>query len=116
MCSGKVYYDLAEHRDATGAHDVAISRIEQIAPFPFDRVATEVKKFPNAQLVWVQEEPRNQGAWSYVAPRIETATRVINGKEARPEYAGRRAEAAPAAGSAKIHEAELHKFLVEAFA
>ena len=50
------------------------------------------------------------GAWGYVAPRIETATRVLNGKEQRPEYVGRRAEAAPAAGSAKIHDAEMAKF------
>jgi 2-oxoglutarate dehydrogenase E1 component len=116
LCSGKVYYDLAKHRDEHAAHDVAIARVEQIAPFPFDRVAAEAKKYPNAQVVWVQEEPRNMGAWFYVAPRIETATRVLNGKEQRPEYVGRRAEAAPAPGSAKIHDAEAAKFLAEAFA
>jgi 2-oxoglutarate dehydrogenase E1 component len=117
LCSGKVYYDLNKYRaEHAAAADVAICRVEQIAPFPFDRVAAECKRFPNAQVVWVQEEPRNMGAWTYVAPRIETATRVLNGKEQRAEYAGRRAEAAPASGSSKIHEAELNKFMAEAFA
>lgn len=84
LCSGKVYYDLDKHRSDTGANDVAIARVEQIAPFPFDAVAAEVKRFPNAQVVWVQEEPRNMGAWFYVAPRIGSATRVLLGKEVVP--------------------------------
>lgn len=116
FCTGKVYYDLSKHREENKHHDVAIIRIEQIAPFPFDRVAAECKNYSNAKPVWVQEEPRNMAAWFYVAPRFETATRVLNGKEQRLEYVGRRAEASPAAGSGKIHEAETHKFIHEAFA
>lgn len=84
LCCGKVYYELEKARADGGHHDVAIARVEQIAPFPFDLVAAEVKKFPGASVAWVQEEPRNMGAWSYVAPRIESATRVLLGKEVRP--------------------------------
>jgi len=84
FCTGKVYYDLEKHRADTGAHDVAIARVEQIAPFPFDLVAAEIKKFPAASVTWVQEEPRNMGAWSYVWPRFMTATRVLLGKEIMP--------------------------------
>ncbi len=89
LCSGKVYYDLAKHREETKAHDVAIVRVEQVAPFPFDLVAAEAKKYPHAHVAWVQEEPRNMGAWSYVAPRIATATRVLNEKEVRPVSVGK---------------------------
>ena len=84
LCSGKVYYDLEKQRAEAGANDVAIARVEQIAPFPFDAVAAEVARFPNAQVVWVQEEPRNMGAWFYVWPRIMSATRVLLGKEVMP--------------------------------
>jgi hypothetical protein len=84
LCSGKVYYELEKHREEAGAHDVAIARLEQIAPFPFDKVAEEIKKFPAASVTWVQEEPRNMGAWFYVNPRIESATRVALNKEVRP--------------------------------
>ena len=81
FCTGKVFYDLDKARADKGAADVAIATIEQVAPFPFDLVAAEVAKFPNAKVVFVQEEPRNMGFWTYVAPRIATATRVVNGKE-----------------------------------
>jgi 2-oxoglutarate dehydrogenase E1 component len=86
FCTGKIYYELEKARaESGGKHDdVAIARVEQIAPFPFDLVAAEAKKYPNAQIVWCQEEPRNMGAWFYVAPRIETATKTLLGKELRP--------------------------------
>ena len=121
LCSGKVYYDLDKQRaeaaaGAGGASDVAIARVEQIAPFPFDAVAAEVARFPNAQVAWVQEEPRNMGAWAYVAPRIASATRVLLGKEVAPAYAGRLAAASPAAGSTKVHDAEQARLLLDAFA
>jgi 2-oxoglutarate dehydrogenase E1 component len=92
LCTGKVYYDLEKQRADTGAKDVAIVRIEQVAPFPFDLVAKEVARYPNAKVAFVQEEPRNMGAWSYVAPRIHTATRVINKK---PVHAVRTQRAFP---------------------
>lgn len=81
LCTGRVYYDLDKHRADLAASDVAIVRVEQIAPFPFDLVAAEVARYPNAAVVWVQEEPRNMGYWTYVAPRIATATRKLNKKE-----------------------------------
>lgn len=81
LCSGKVYYDLEKARADGKHHDVAIARVEQIAPFPWDGVAAEVAKYPHAQVMWVQEEPRNMGAWFYVQPRIATATKTINKKE-----------------------------------
>ena len=116
FCTGKVYYDLDKYRLDHKIGDVAIARVEQIAPFPFDLVANEVKKFPNAQIVWVQEEPRNMGAWTYVWPRMLSATRVLCGKEVMPLYAGRLAAASPAAGSTKIHDQETAKLLADAFA
>lgn len=116
LCSGKVYYDLEKQREAGGHTDVAIARVEQIAPFPFDLIAAEIKRFPNATVSWVQEEPRNMGAWTYVMPRIMTATRVLCGKEIMPNYVGRLAAASPAAGSSKIHDAEQAKVIADAFA
>ena len=72
--------------------DVAIVRLEQIAPFAFDRVADACQQFPNAEVLWAQQEPKNMGAYSYVSPRIMTATKKLNdGKEMRPLYIGRKA-------------------------
>lgn len=107
MCTGKVYYDIVEEREKRGLKDVAVIRIEQLAPFPWDRCAAEAALYPNAEIVWCQEEPKNMGAWSFVQPRIATATRTLNGKEIRPSYAGRKPSAAVATGlGAKVHNAE----------
>ncbi|XP_066940532.1 2-oxoglutarate dehydrogenase-like, mitochondrial isoform X2 [Macrobrachium rosenbergii] len=74
FCSGKVYYDLiAARKDANLEDKIAISRVEQIAPFPYDLVKQECLKYPGADLVWAQEEHKNMGAWSYVQPRFATA-------------------------------------------
>uniref|UniRef100_T1I7U2 2-oxoglutarate dehydrogenase, mitochondrial n=1 Tax=Rhodnius prolixus TaxID=13249 RepID=T1I7U2_RHOPR len=74
FCSGKVFYDLNKARKEKKLESsVAISRIEQISPFPFDLVKAECAKYPNAQLTWCQEEHKNQGAWTYVNPRFDTA-------------------------------------------
>jgi 2-oxoglutarate dehydrogenase E1 component len=104
FCSGKVYYDLEQARLDNGRTDVAIARIEQISPFPFDKVLEEAKKFPKASIVWVQEEPKNAGAWFYAAPRIRTALRDFSGKEA--QYVGRPPSASPATGYSKAHKLE----------
>lgn len=107
FCSGKIYYDLAEEREKRGLTDVAIVRVEQIAPFPWDRVAEEAAFYKNAEVVWAQEEPKNMGAWSFVEPRIATATRTLNQAERRPFYAGRKPAAAVATGlGARAHNAE----------
>ena len=62
-------------RSASGVRDTAFVRLEQIAPFPYDIVATAIQRYPNAELVWAQEEPRNMGAWTYVKPRFDTTLR-----------------------------------------
>jgi 2-oxoglutarate dehydrogenase E1 component len=102
LCSGKVYYDLLEARQAKGVKDVALVRVEQLYPFPDKELAAELAKFPKAEVVWCQEEPENMGAWTHVDRRIEA---VLNDGR-RPVYVGRPAAASPATGLAKRHAAE----------
>lgn len=117
LCSGKFYYDLDEEREKLNCKDVAIIRIEQLAPFPWDKVALEIANYKNAEVFWAQEEPKNMGAWTFVQPRIETATRILNGKEHRPVYAGRPPSAATATGyGMKVHAAEQQVIMDKVFA
>eukprot|EP00048_Salpingoeca_helianthica_P015714 m.228216 g.228216 ORF g.228216 m.228216 type:complete len:1020 (+) comp17424_c0_seq1:16-3075(+) len=114
LCSGKVYYDLLQAREALSERGVAIARVEQIAPFPYDLVAKHADDFPNAEIVWCQEEPRNMGSWAFVRTRIETALKASahhNGR--RPRYVGRAPSAATATGDKKQHTKE-QQTLVEA--
>ena len=113
LCTGRVYYDIFNERKKRDIKDVVIVRVEQICPFPYDMLGDIVKKYKNAEIYWAQEEPFNQGAWSYVEPRIVTAVRAINGK--RPFFVGRNAAASPATGSPAIHSAELAQLLNDAF-
>jgi 2-oxoglutarate dehydrogenase E1 component len=106
MCSGKVYYDLLEERDARGIDDVYLMRIEQYYPFPAHSLIKELERFKNAEMVWCQEEPKNQGAWSFIEPNIEWALTRIKAKHTRPVYAGRAASASPATGLASQHKAQ----------
>jgi len=106
MCSGKVYYDLLEERDARGIDDVYILRLEQFYPFPALSLVKELERFKEAQMVWCQEEPKNQGAWSFIEPNIEWVLRRIKAKAKRPKYAGRAASASPATGLASQHKAQ----------
>ncbi|MEZ5925666.1 MAG: 2-oxoglutarate dehydrogenase E1 component [Hyphomicrobiaceae bacterium] len=106
ICSGKVYYDLLEERDGRGADDVYLLRLEQIYPFPARTLVQELSRFPNADIVWCQEEPRNMGAWTFVEPNIEWVLEHVNGRVTRPRYAGRPASAATATGLLKKHLAE----------
>jgi len=109
LCSGKVYYDLADARDEQGRSDVYILRVEQLYPFPGDAVAQMAAAFPNVEtVVWCQEEPKNAGSWFFVEPLIEEAL----GR--RPVYAGRAAAAATATGLARRHAAEQAKLIAEA--
>ncbi|KAL5281992.1 OGDHL family protein [Megaselia abdita] len=74
FCSGRVYYDLTKARAENKLEaDVAIARVEQISPFPFDLAKKEAEKYKNAEIIWAQEEHKNQGSWSYVQPRFLTA-------------------------------------------
>ena len=106
MCSGKVYFDLLEERDARGIDDVYLMRFEQFYPFPAQSAVKELERFKNAEMVWCQEEPKNQGAWSFMEPNIEWVLTRIKADHARPKYAGRAAAASPATGLASRHKAE----------
>ena len=113
LCSGKVYFDLMEEREKRGENRIQILRLEQLYPFPENVLAQELNRFPKAELVWCQEEPKNQGAWSFVAPRIEETVAKLGGKAARA-MSGRPEYASTAAGLMKQHLAELAAFLNDA--
>jgi 2-oxoglutarate dehydrogenase E1 component len=107
FCSGQVYYALAKTREANNMKDIAIARVEQISPFPYQKVLETADQFPEAEIVWAQEEPLNNGAWTYVEPRIETAltkSKFHAGK--RIKYAGRDPSGSVATGNKKQHEKE----------
>ncbi|CAH1762723.1 15254_t:CDS:2 [Entrophospora sp. SA101] len=112
FCSGQVYYTLLKARDQNKMDHVAISRLEQISPFPYDLLSQHVDKYPNAQLVWAQEEPLNTGAWSYVAPRIRTLMNHSEQEAAVP--ATRPPSASPATGNKKQHIQEEHDLISQA--
>ena len=116
FCSGKVFYELLEEREKLGIKDVAIVRIEQIAPFPWDKVSEEAVLYKNAEIIWCQEEPKNMGAWSFVQPRITTATRTLAGNEKKAQYVGRKPSAATATGlGGRAHTAEQQAILNKVF-
>jgi 2-oxoglutarate decarboxylase len=111
LCSGKVYYDLAEARKKAGVDNVAIVRMEQFYPFPQTRLREVLAKYPTAkQLVWAQEEPKNMGGWSFVEQRLENLLPTCE----RPIYVGRVPSASPATGSYAIHQAEQARLVAEA--
>ena len=111
---GKVFYDLLEERDARGLKDVALLRIEQLYPFPDKPLIDELAQLGNAaELVWCQEEPRNMGAWTFVAPHLGQVMAQL-GMPGRPRYAGRPEAAAPATGILKRHNKEQTALVAEA--
>ncbi|WP_259557187.1 multifunctional oxoglutarate decarboxylase/oxoglutarate dehydrogenase thiamine pyrophosphate-binding subunit/dihydrolipoyllysine-residue succinyltransferase subunit [Brachybacterium sillae] len=109
LTSGKLYWDLVAHREAEGITDTAIVRVEQLYPLPSEELHAAIDQYPDAELVWVQEEPRNQGAWGYMA-----VTFAVNvGRTLR--HVARPASASPATGSAKRHKAEQEELVQRAF-
>ena len=114
MCSGKVYYDLLEERDDRGIDDVYLLRIEQYYPFPALSLVKELERFAEAEMVWCQEEPKNQGAWSFIEPNIEWVLSRIGAKHSRPRYVGRATSASPATGLASQHKAQQAALVNEA--
>lgn len=109
-CSGKIYYDLVNARKERNANDVAIIRVEQLYPFPHKALATELAKFPNfSELVWVQDEPQNQGAWFQIQHNI--LENLNDGQKLA--YSGRPASASPAVGYYDKHYAQ-QKALIDA--
>ena len=111
MCTGKVYYDLAQTRAERGITDTAILRLEELYPLPVEEVRAALAAFPNAQdVAWVQEEPANQGAWSHIALNLlEHLEGVPLRRISRP------AAAAPSTGSTKVHEQEQATLMAAAF-
>ena len=113
FCSGKVYYDLLEKRREEKLNNVAIVRVEQLYPFPYDEMRNIVNSYPNAnRIVWCQEEPRNQGAWRATRHRVERL--LYTGQEI--EFAGRPPSASPAVGYANQHIKEQNTLVMEALA
>jgi len=103
LCSGKVYYDLLDARREQGIKDVAIIRIEQLYPWPRRNTFQQLSRYPNAEVIWCQEEPANMGAWTFVYPRLDIMLEVLDGKTKRPIYVGRKSAASPATGQASVH-------------
>jgi 2-oxoglutarate dehydrogenase E1 component len=103
LCTGKVYYDLLEMREKEGITDVYLMRQEQLYPFPRKTLSEQLKRFPQAELVWCQEEPKNMGAWTFVNPLLEEVMEAVGMKAGRPVYVGRKEAASPATGLARKH-------------
>ena len=116
LCTGKVYYDLLAERREKAVDDVAIIRLEQLYPFPTNVLGSVLKSYPNAGVVWCQEEPENMGAWTFVDRKIERTLAMVGHRCARPEYVGRDAAASPATGLAKIHAAQQSALVARALA
>ena len=114
ISSGKVYYDLLEERDARGLDDVYLLRLEQFYPFPAMSLMKELERFKTAEIVWCQEEPKNQGAWTFVEPNLEWVLTRIGATHNRATYAGRAASASPATGLASQHKAQQTALINEA--
>lgn len=110
LVSGRLYYDLAAHRKKAGANDVALVRVEQLYPLPTDQIRDAIAPYGDAELVWVQDEPANQGPWPFMAvnlqPQLDRPIRLIS----------RAAAASPSTGSMKRHQQENAAILAEVFA
>ena len=117
LCSGQVYAALVKHRESNGIKDAAITRIEQLNPFPWQQLKENLDSYPNAKdIVWCQEEPLNAGAWSFVQPRIETLLNETEHHNRRHVmYAGRNPSASVATGLKASHQKEEHELLEDAF-
>lgn len=112
LCTGKVYYDLVQAREEKGIDDVAIVRVEQLYPWPRDAVKKHMARYPNAEVVWCQEEPANSGYWTFVKPRLDSITEELD--RPRVKYVGRKASASPATGSFKKHVEEQNTLVADA--
>jgi 2-oxoglutarate dehydrogenase E1 component len=111
LCSGKIAVELLEHRRKLGDEASAVIRLERLYPFPKDELAAALRSFETLQeLRWVQEEPANMGAWSFISPRLREAV-----PELALSYVGRCESASPATGSQRIHQTEQDTLLTAAF-
>ena len=114
LCSGKVYFDLLDERGKRGRDDIYLLRLEQFYPWPMKSVMHELARFPQAELVWCQEEPKNMGGWTFADPWIELTLEKLDVTAKRARYAGRPASASTAAGLMSKHLKELEALLEQA--
>jgi 2-oxoglutarate dehydrogenase E1 component len=115
LCTGKLAYELLEARDKAGDRHISIVRIEQLYPFPGEALLARLERMTSLEaLVWAQEEPKNQGYWAHVEPRIERRLGEAGLEPKRPIYAGREPAASPATGLAKRHAAEQAALIADA--
>ena len=113
-CSGKVYYDLLQERDTHNLTDTYLLRVEQLYPVPALALTKELGRFKNADLIWCQEEPKNQGAWSFIEPNLEQILGRLKVKAKRANFIGRPPSASPATGLASQHKEQQEKLVFEA--
>lgn len=115
LCTGKLYYDLVKQRQSLSLDSrVSIIRIEELAPFPFIQLKQVLEEYGSSpDVCWVQEEPRNQGAWGHVSPRIESVLQELG--MGRLRFVGRKEEAVPAPGVGRLYKKQQEKLLSEAF-
>jgi 2-oxoglutarate dehydrogenase E1 component len=102
FCTGKVFFDLKEGRDKKGEERLALVRIEEHYPFPWDEVGAILEKYSDADIFWGQEEPQNMGSWDFMEPKIR---RLLDNKKP-VRYLGRKPTAATATGIQSVHLAE----------
>jgi 2-oxoglutarate dehydrogenase E1 component len=115
LCSGKLGYDLIEARDAAGDLGVEIVRLEQLYPFPSEPLVKRLQAMPKLQdVIWAQEEPKNNGAWSFVEDLLEQTLAEAGFEGMRAQYAGRASSASPATGLAKRHAVEQEALIATA--
>jgi 2-oxoglutarate dehydrogenase E1 component len=115
LCTGKVAYELMEARDKAGDAGTSIVRVEQLYPFPSEPLVERLRRMSALeQVVWAQEEPKNQGYWTFIEPWIEQSLADAGTHAKRPVYAGRPGSASPATGLAKRHAAEQAALIAEA--
>uniref|UniRef100_A0AC35TYH7 Oxoglutarate dehydrogenase (succinyl-transferring) n=1 Tax=Rhabditophanes sp. KR3021 TaxID=114890 RepID=A0AC35TYH7_9BILA len=100
FCTGKVYYDIIAARDRLNLQDkIAVTRVEQMAPYPYDLISKEVERYSNAEYVWAQEEHKNSGCWAFFQPRFLSLDKKV-------KYVGRKPSASPASGNKFVHYRE----------
>ena len=114
LTSGKVYYDLLEKRREEKIKDIALVRVEQYYPFPHAEILAELKRYPNAQAMWCQEEPANMGAWWFIRGKLQDVLDELGRESDRVAYAGRKTAASPAVGYLKLHLAEQEALVKDA--
>ena len=103
ICSGKIYFELADHIAKNKIKNLSIIRLEQIYPFPYENFRDELKHYTDAEIIWAQEEPKNMGAWGFVKGRLESVMQEAKVKQEKIYYVGRSPAASPAAGSLERH-------------